>query len=421
LDRALSIGIIGCGTAGGAAAIFLARAGHHVTVYEAVDDPEAIGAGIIVQPTGMQVLSRLGVLPRVLSRGARLDSLRCVTTEGRKVVDIAYADVHADLYGLGMHRGVLFRALFEEAAAAGADIRCGVKIDSFDRERRGRPRPMTEHGKRFGPHDIVVVADGARSQLRDDVAVVTREDEYPWGALWFVADDPTGEFQRELYQVVDGTGIMIGLLPTGLGPVADGEVDRPRVSFFYSIRTNRDREVRRAGLDAFKTSVLARAPRAAPVLAQIESFDQLLLARYHDIVLRRFHEGRVVFIGDAAHATSPQLGQGANLALYDAMVLADVIAESESALGALAEYERRRRGHLAFYQFATRWLTPFFQSDYEVLSALRDTFMGTACHLPIVRALMVRTMAGVKRGILTPSFPIDPLRAALPADVEPGC
>lgn len=414
-DKQLSIGVIGCGTAGGAAAIFLARAGHRVTVYEAVANPDAVGAGIIVQPTGMQVLCRLGLLGRVLDRGAPLDSLRCLTTTGRTVVDIAYADVHPDLHGLGMHRGVLFRALFEEAAASGADVRCGVKIDSFDRERRGRPRPMTKHGRRYGPHDLVIVADGARSQLRDDVAVVTREQEYPWGALWFVADDLEGEFQRELYQVVDGTGVMIGLLPTGLGPAIPGRADRPRVSFFYSVRTDRDAALRSRGIEAFKESVLRRVPRAAPVLAQLDSFDQLPLARYHDVVLRRFYEGRVVFLGDAAHAMSPQLGQGANLALYDAMVLADCVAAAPDIPAALVAYERARRGHLAFYQFSTRWLTPFFQSDYESLSLLRDTFMGTACRLPILRALMVRTMAGVKRGVIAPSFPIEPLRAALTA------
>ncbi len=409
----LSVGIIGCGTAGGAAATFLARAGHRVTVYEAVPEPEAIGAGIIVQPTGMQVLARLGLLEKVLARGARLRSLRCETPRGRPVVDIAYGDVHPELFGLGMHRGVLFRALFEEARRAGADIRCGVKIESFDRERRGRPRPMTAHGKRFGPHDLVIVADGARSQLRDDVAVVTREREYPWGALWFVADDPDGAFQDRLFQVVDGTGVMIGLLPTGLGPVVPGEEDTHKVSFFYSVRVSRDGDIRRAGLRAFEESVLRRAPIAEPVLAQIDDFDQLLLARYQDVVLRRFHEGRVVFIGDAAHAMSPQLGQGANLALYDAMVLSDCVAESDTVAAALADYERRRRAHLAFYQLATRWLTPLFQSDYELLADPRDAFMGIACHLPILRALMVRTMAGVKRGVFAPSLPIEPLREAL--------
>jgi 2-polyprenyl-6-methoxyphenol hydroxylase-like FAD-dependent oxidoreductase len=415
MKEPLSVGIIGCGTAGGAAAIFLARAGHRVTVYEAVPEPEAIGAGIIVQPTGMQVLSRLGVLGRVLSRGARLASLRCETITGRPVVDIAYADVHPELFGLGMHRGVLFRALFEEAERAGALIRCGVKIEDFDRERRGRPRPMTANGKRFGPHDLVIVADGARSQLRDDVAIVTRDREYPWGALWFVADDPEGEFQDELFQVVDGTGVMIGLLPTGLGPATPGEPDTSKVSFFYSVRTSRDAEIRRAGLRAFESSVLRRVPRAQKVLDQIDDFDQLLLARYHDVVLRRFHEGRVVFIGDAAHAMSPQLGQGANLALYDAMVLAECVEEGESVESALGLYERRRRGHLAFYQFATRWLTPFFQSDHELLASPRDAFMGIACHLPILRALMVRTMAGVKRGIVAPSLPIEPLTSVLGA------
>jgi 2-polyprenyl-6-methoxyphenol hydroxylase-like FAD-dependent oxidoreductase len=177
--------------------------------------------------------------------------------------------------------------------------------------------------------------------------------------------------------------------------------------------------VRRAGLDAFKDAVLTKVPRAERVLAQISDMDQLLLARYHDIVLRRFYQGRVVFIGDAAHAMSPQLGQGANLALFDAMILADCVEDNDSVAGALADYERRRRSHLAFYQFATRWLTPFFQSDHEILGIPRDLFMGSACRLPFFRALMVRTMAGVKRGVIAPSVPIAPLMAALSPDDAP--
>jgi 2-polyprenyl-6-methoxyphenol hydroxylase-like FAD-dependent oxidoreductase len=60
-----AIGVIGCGTAGAAAALFLARAGHDVRVFERVADPKPVGAGIIVQPSGQAVLARLGLLERV--------------------------------------------------------------------------------------------------------------------------------------------------------------------------------------------------------------------------------------------------------------------------------------------------------------------------------------------------------------------
>ena len=92
---ALDVGIVGCGFAGAASAALLARAGHRVTVYEEFLEPAAIGAGIVLQPTGMSVLAELGVLDRVLARGTRLDSLHCVTPQGKTVVRLALA--HAAL------------------------------------------------------------------------------------------------------------------------------------------------------------------------------------------------------------------------------------------------------------------------------------------------------------------------------------
>ena len=75
---------------------------------------------------------------------------------------------------------------------------------------------------------------------------------------------------------------------------------------------------------------------------------------------------------DAAHATSPQLGQGCNLALIDAATLCDAIDAADALPDALAAYTRARRPALNFYQRATRWLTPLFQSDEPAFGVARD-------------------------------------------------
>ncbi|MEA2753092.1 MAG: hypothetical protein QOI41_7235, partial [Myxococcales bacterium] len=75
--RSLDVGIIGGGTAGSAAAIFLARAGHRVTLYERVPEPGPVGAGITIQPTGLHVLCRLELYPYIVERGAQIDRLLC--------------------------------------------------------------------------------------------------------------------------------------------------------------------------------------------------------------------------------------------------------------------------------------------------------------------------------------------------------
>jgi 2-polyprenyl-6-methoxyphenol hydroxylase-like FAD-dependent oxidoreductase len=113
---------------------------------------------------------------------------------------------------------------------------------------------------------------------------------------------------------------------------------------------------------------------------------------------------------------SPQLGQGCNLALVDAMVLADSLAGTPTLAEGLSRYTQSRRAHLRFYQFASRWLTPLFQSDMRVLGAPRDWIMGLMCRVPWLRGQMLRSMAGVKRGILRPSLalPLAPRLLASP-------
>jgi len=156
-------------------------------------------------------------------------------------------------------------------------------------------------------------------------------------------------------------------------------------------------------------------PRAEPVIAQIRDGRDLLFSAYHHVVMPRWHEGPVVYLGDAGHAMSPQLGQGANLALFDAVVLADEIARAPDLAAALAAYSRARRPHLRFYQLATWGLTPLFQSDLRWLGPLRDAAMALMTRVRPLRLQMARSMIGVKRGILRPSMPLPELpRALLP-------
>lgn len=392
----LDIGIIGCGTAGGAAALLLSRAGHRVTVYERVPEPGPVGAGIMLQPTGQAVLARLGLLDPVLARAAPIDHLRCVTRGGRTLFRIGYADLPGALRGYGLHRGVLFEHLYRAVRAAPISLRLGVEIQDLARG-GGALRFVTPGGERLGPHQLCVVADGARSQLRDDGAARPRSVPYPFGALWFVADDPGQRYRGELYQVVHGTRRMIGLLPTGRGP-GDG-ADPHRVSLFYSLRADQLDAWRARGLAPWKEEIRAIAPEAAPVLDQIHDPEAVLFARYFDVTMAAWHGDRVVYLGDAAHAMSPQLGQGANLALFDALILSECLAGAADLPAALAAYTTARRRHLSFYQYATRWLTPFFQSDLTPLGWLRDLFMPLCAALPPLRRLMVRSMSGLSLGL----------------------
>src|SRR5688500_10109191 len=167
----MRIAVVGCGTAGAAAALFLARAGHAVTVLERVPDPGPVGAGITLQPTGQAVLARLGLLASVAAAGARVDRLWARTAAGRTLVDLRYADLGPDLAGIGLHRGVLFETLFAAVRAEpGVALRTGVEVIAMDRA-GGRRVLRDRAGATVGAFDLVVVADGSVSELPASAAI----------------------------------------------------------------------------------------------------------------------------------------------------------------------------------------------------------------------------------------------------------
>jgi 2-polyprenyl-6-methoxyphenol hydroxylase-like FAD-dependent oxidoreductase len=144
--------------------------------------------------------------------------------------------------------------------------------------------------------------------------------------------------------------------------------------------------------------VRAYWPEAADLLDDKASPTQFVRAQYRDVVMRQPYCGRVVFLGDAAHAMSPQLGQGANMALLDAQALASALTQETDVAAALAAYARVRRAHVPIYQFISRWLTPLFQSNHDVVARLRDACFGPLGRAPVLRGEMLKVLAGVKCG-----------------------
>ena len=378
--RNKNIAIIGAGFAGLAAATLLARAGHRVTVHEKFAKPEAIGAGILIQPTGLAAMRVLGIEDEILRHGAKVDWLWGVTPAGRTVIDIHYESWRAGAYGVGLHRGVLFNALWQAATAAGAALVTGREIVVLKEIENA--------------HDLTVIADGAHSLTRAQTGLKVRSRCYPWGAVWAVLPDPDRVYGRTLWQWYDRAEKMFGIMPTGLPP----DNAMPVVSLFWSLHSARYDAWRARGLDAWKDEVLKLNPKAHDLVAQISAIGQLTWARYYDVVMPKYHTERVVIIGDAAHATSPQLGQGTNLALMDAVALARSIEAADSVADALANYTAARKQHLHFYSQASRLLTPVFQSDQKLRPWLRDRLMATTSRWPIARDITRQTLVGVRQG-----------------------
>jgi len=386
----LRIAVVGYGVAGQASCLLLAEAGHSLTVFEQAVAPGPVGAGFLLQPTGLSVLARLGLHEQALASGQRIEQLYGCNLAGRMVMDMRYRDHAADCFGLGMTRGALF-SLLHRAYADRQAIVTGTRI-----ERRSDDGKflIDANGQQYGPFDLVIAADGAHSALRHHTKVVRSERLYPWGAMWCLLPAADWPHATVLHQRYAGTREMIGLMPVG----RRDDSDERWLTFFYSLPGEQVDAFDEAAFERLRHRVAELWPEVLPCLSGLRSSSQLHRARYRDVLLRSTVEGHTVFVGDAAHAMSPQLGQGVNMALLDAQALADALASHDDLAAALHAYRKARRRHVAIYQRLSRWLTPLFQSNRDALASVRDGVFGPLGRMPVARGQMLRILTGTKTG-----------------------
>ncbi|MGH6998062.1 MAG: FAD-dependent oxidoreductase, partial [Phenylobacterium sp.] len=123
-------------------------------------------------------------------------------------------------------------------------------------------------------------------------------------------------------------------------------------------------------------------------------------ASYRDVRVGRWSQGPFVLIGDAAHGTSPQLGQGANMGIIDAVELAERLGDDVPR--SVRGFQASRRRHAGLYQFMSRWLTPMFQSGGWLGPFVRDVVFTPMSKAPGGRQMAARVLTGTLRLGRTP-------------------
>lgn len=365
MGKRLDIAIAGAGIGGLALGTLLGRDGHRVRIFEQFETPKPIGSGLMLQQTGLAVLDKLGLRAEIDALGTRIERLWGLTTPSlRPVLDVRYAKWREDVYGLGVQRGLVFEALYKAAQAAGVELVLAAPVAEMSPD---APELVLQSGERVTGLDLAVYAHGARSRLtRSDRGV-----DLPYGALWATLPWPeNGRFDATaLEQRYFKASQMTGVMPSGrLAP------DAPQtLTYFWSIRGDREADWRRSALDEWKAGAISLWPETEPLMQHIRSHDDLTFARYRHHTSKHPIAGPgFARIGDAWHAASPQLGQGANMALLDAWALAQAIKQAPDMSAALHAYLRLRRGHVRLYQIMTWLFTPVYQGDSRILPWLRD-------------------------------------------------
>ncbi|MFK7939862.1 MAG: FAD-dependent oxidoreductase [Roseovarius sp.] len=383
----LKIGIAGAGIGGLALAAGLAQAGHDVTVYDQFDAPRPVGSGLVIQPVGQAVLARIGALEMAEAHGAQVTHMLGHATGKRMpILDVKYGAVSGVArHGLALHRAALFHAVHHAA------IHAGVKLvpshDAVSVSEGPKRQLRFANGETSAPFDLVVDASGAGSVLSP-----LKARALPYGAIWGVVDWPKDAPlpAHQLSQHYEAARRMVGVLPIGLLP---GGTTR-KTALFWSLTRDELSAWHAAPIEDWRAQATALWPDAAPYIAGITQHDQMTPAFYSHGSLRTPVATGLVHIGDAAHRASPQLGQGANMALLDAWALSQALAGRADLADALALYHRSRRRHLWVYQWMSAVFTPLYQSHSRVLPAVRNHLLAPLAQVPPSPYILSRLVCG---------------------------
>ncbi len=353
--------IIGGGIGGLTLAAALHQRGIDATVVERAPKFAPVGAGIVLGVNAMKVMARIGVADAIAQRGLEAGVARIADSRGKTLTAIDFKSMPRDVgRAIVLHRAALHEAILTGVPADA--IRLGTTIESL-REEPDRVEVRLSDGTEDA-FDLVVGADGIRSAVR---AMVFGEIplHYSGYTCWrfVVACDLPNTDTWEMW----GRGRRFGVAPIGGG----------RVYCFATLNAPRnDPAMRDLPLAEFKRLFADFRGPVPDVLGRLNTASELIWNDLEEVEVPKWTTNRVALLGDAAHAMTPNLGQGAAMAIEDALVLADVLTHNQPLPVALAQYESRRRPRVTQIQTRSRRLGRVAQWESRAACAMRDLLVG---------------------------------------------
>lgn len=322
--------IIGGGIGGLTSAIALRRKGFDVTVIERNSDWSVYGVGIIQQSNVLRAMDHLGLLEEYVAAGAGFDTVEVFAPDGTKVARVPSPRlVEGYPANLGVGRPALHKVLGDRTIASGAKMRLGVTATKIDDQ--GDQVAVAFSDGTQGSFDLAVGADGVYSQTRKMLFPDAPLPHYTGQAVW--------RYNLPRLEGMDSLQAYNG--PTGVGLVPISQ------SLMYMFVTTSEPDNPRYPRDGLARAMRAKIANCSPAIRAFGEYitdDAEVVYRPLETLMvdGPWHKGRIALLGDAVHATTPHLGQGAGMAIEDSIVLAEELASHDDLESALTAYHERR-------------------------------------------------------------------------------
>ncbi|MCZ6554599.1 MAG: NAD(P)/FAD-dependent oxidoreductase [Candidatus Dadabacteria bacterium] len=354
--------VVGGGIAGLTLTGLLQQRGFKPTLVEQIPEYGTVGYVIVLWPSGSRILKGLGVYRSLLDVGLQFTTYNVSDERGQMLHSYSVQNV-TEKYGpmLSTYRPDLINVIKE--AVDPDSIRMSTTVDKIDQTNDEVYVTFSDGTEET--YDLVVGCDGVRSKTRDLVfGDVPLSYSGMTGWSFWVKPNIAKTLQIAEYW---GTGKFFGIWPT-----------KGRLSVFTSIRDNvQEPDPVESRIDRIQETFKNFGGLVPAILEGLNDPNEIFHGYYNDLRMKKWHKGRVVLVGDAAHAILPTAGGGVSMAMESAAVLVDELCRADSKYieQAFESYITRRRSRVDKIQNQSRMMSKFAFADSRLVSSMRDFLM----------------------------------------------
>lgn len=354
--------VVGGGIAGLTLTGLLQQRGFKPTLVEQIPEYGTVGYVIVLWPSGSRILKGLGVYRSLLDVGLQFTTYNVSDERGQMLHSYSVQNV-TEKYGpmLSTYRPDLINVIKE--AVDPDSIRMSTTVDKIDQTNDEVYVTFSDGTEET--YDLVVGCDGVRSKTRDLVfGDVPLSYSGMTGWSFWVKPNIAKTLQIAEYW---GTGKFFGIWPT-----------KGRLSVFTSIRNNvQEPDPVESRIDRIQENFKNFGGLVPEILESLDDPNEIFHGHYNDLRMKKWHKGRVVLVGDAAHAILPTAGGGVSMAMESAAVLVDELCRADSKYieQAFESYITRRRSRVDKIQNQSRMMSKFAFADSRLVSSIRDFLM----------------------------------------------